>query len=92
MKTANTRLVAIVIVIVGVIVMVMVIVILVIVITITIMVMIIVKTNQDWTMMSLRFELHLLTHAFRRDVNDTARPTGLSCQDCQAGPGIGQAG
>mmetsp|Transcript_74141 Transcript_74141/g.206076 ORF Transcript_74141/g.206076 Transcript_74141/m.206076 type:complete len:881 (+) Transcript_74141:79-2721(+) len=28
---------------------------------------------EDWTMMSLRFELHLLVHAFRRDVNDPDR-------------------
>ncbi|CAE8594858.1 unnamed protein product [Polarella glacialis] len=28
---------------------------------------------EDWTMMSLRFELHLLAHAFRRDVNDPDR-------------------
>mmetsp|Transcript_45538 Transcript_45538/g.105569 ORF Transcript_45538/g.105569 Transcript_45538/m.105569 type:complete len:925 (+) Transcript_45538:75-2849(+) len=25
---------------------------------------------EDWTMMSLRFELHLLLHSFQRDVND----------------------
>jgi len=29
---------------------------------------------EDWTMMSLRFEMHLLTHAFRKDVNDADRP------------------
>jgi len=28
---------------------------------------------EDWTMMSLRFELHLLTHSFKRDVNDQDR-------------------
>eukprot|EP00408_Alexandrium_pacificum_P067235 CAMPEP_0171179032 /NCGR_PEP_ID=MMETSP0790-20130122/13051_1 /TAXON_ID=2925 /ORGANISM="Alexandrium catenella, Strain OF101" /LENGTH=889 /DNA_ID=CAMNT_0011643959 /DNA_START=48 /DNA_END=2714 /DNA_ORIENTATION=+ len=28
---------------------------------------------EDWTMLSLRFEIHLLTHAFRRDVNDADR-------------------
>merc|ERR1719382_573232 len=28
---------------------------------------------EDWSMMSLRFEIHLLTHAFRRDVNDPDR-------------------
>uniref|UniRef100_A0A7S1WDV0 B30.2/SPRY domain-containing protein n=2 Tax=Alexandrium catenella TaxID=2925 RepID=A0A7S1WDV0_ALECA len=28
---------------------------------------------EDWTMMSLRFELHLLAHAFRHDVEDTER-------------------
>jgi len=28
----------------------------------------------DWAMLSLRFELHLLAHAFRRDVNDEERP------------------
>eukprot|EP00928_Gymnodinium_smaydae_P072685 TRINITY_DN55_c0_g1_i1.p1 TRINITY_DN55_c0_g1~~TRINITY_DN55_c0_g1_i1.p1 ORF type:complete len:891 (+),score=345.70 TRINITY_DN55_c0_g1_i1:63-2675(+) len=29
--------------------------------------------NEDWVMASLRFELHLLAHAFRRDVNDPDR-------------------
>jgi len=28
---------------------------------------------EDWTMMSLRFEMHLLAHAFRRDANDPDR-------------------
>lgn len=28
---------------------------------------------EDWSMLSLRFELHLLVHAFRRDVNDPDR-------------------
>merc|ERR1740121_290766 len=28
---------------------------------------------EDWTMMSLRFELHLLAHAFERDVKDPDR-------------------
>jgi len=28
---------------------------------------------EDWTMMSLRFEIHLLVHAFRKDVNDPDR-------------------
>eukprot|EP00449_Zooxanthella_nutricula_P026642 CAMPEP_0198529256 /NCGR_PEP_ID=MMETSP1462-20131121/25646_1 /TAXON_ID=1333877 /ORGANISM="Brandtodinium nutriculum, Strain RCC3387" /LENGTH=808 /DNA_ID=CAMNT_0044259097 /DNA_START=1 /DNA_END=2423 /DNA_ORIENTATION=+ len=28
---------------------------------------------EDWTMMALRFELHLLAHAFKRDVNDPDR-------------------
>jgi len=28
---------------------------------------------EDWTMMSLRFELHLLAHAFRHDVDDPER-------------------
>lgn len=28
---------------------------------------------EDWTMMGLRYELSLLTHAFRRDVNDSDR-------------------
>jgi len=28
---------------------------------------------EDWTMMSLRFEIHLLTHSFKRDVNDPDR-------------------
>jgi len=28
---------------------------------------------EDWTMMSLRFELHLLAHAFRHDVDDNER-------------------
>merc|ERR1712137_314795 len=30
-------------------------------------------TFDDWTLMTLRFELHLLTHAFRRDVDDPER-------------------
>lgn len=30
-------------------------------------------TFEDWTMVSLRFELYLLTHAFRKDVNDPDR-------------------
>jgi len=30
-------------------------------------------TFEDWTMMSLRFELYLLIHAFRKDVNDPDR-------------------
>merc|ERR1711920_441678 len=30
-------------------------------------------TSDDWAMMSLRHELHLLTHAFRRDVDDPER-------------------
>jgi len=28
---------------------------------------------EDWAMMSLRFELHILAHAFKRDVNDPER-------------------
>lgn len=28
---------------------------------------------EDWTMMSLRFEMHLLAHSFKRDVNDMDR-------------------
>merc|ERR1712039_1152625 len=28
---------------------------------------------EDWTLLSLRYELHLLVHAFRHDVNDTDR-------------------
>jgi len=28
---------------------------------------------EDWTMMQLRYELHILVHAFRRDVNDPDR-------------------
>merc|ERR1712048_820452 len=28
---------------------------------------------EDWAMMSLRYELHLLAHAFKRDVNDPDR-------------------
>merc|ERR1712135_255560 len=28
---------------------------------------------EDWALLSLRFELHLLVHAFRRDVNDPER-------------------
>lgn len=30
-------------------------------------------SHEDWAMMSLRAELHLLAHAFRRDVNDEDR-------------------
>merc|ERR1712113_1101477 len=30
-------------------------------------------SQEDWAMMSLRHELHLLTHAFRKDVNDDER-------------------
>lgn len=30
---------------------------------------------QDWALLSLRFELHLLVHAFRHDVNDPERLT-----------------
>eukprot|EP00928_Gymnodinium_smaydae_P012777 TRINITY_DN1465_c0_g1_i1.p1 TRINITY_DN1465_c0_g1~~TRINITY_DN1465_c0_g1_i1.p1 ORF type:complete len:1023 (-),score=217.72 TRINITY_DN1465_c0_g1_i1:114-3182(-) len=30
---------------------------------------------EDWALMSLRFELHLLVYAFRRDVNDPDRPS-----------------
>jgi len=30
--------------------------------------------NEDWTMLSLRFELHLLAHAFKRDCCDDERP------------------
>jgi len=33
-------------------------------------------TFEDWTMMTLRFELHLLAHSFRRDVADPER-TGI---------------
>jgi len=29
---------------------------------------------EDWTMMSLRVEFHLLAHSFRKDVNDPDRP------------------
>lgn len=29
---------------------------------------------EDWTLLSLRYELHLLVHAFRRDMNDPDRP------------------
>merc|ERR1712207_129901 len=36
--------------------------------------------HEDWTMMALRFELHLLAHAFRRDVNDQERP-GIHVDD-----------
>merc|ERR1712151_88365 len=28
-----------------------------------------------WTLLSLRFELHLLIHAFRKDLNDADRPS-----------------
>lgn len=30
---------------------------------------------EDWALLSLRFELHLLVHAFRHDVDDPDRPT-----------------
>lgn len=30
--------------------------------------------HEDWTIMSLRFELHLLAHAFKKDVKDADRP------------------
>mmetsp|Transcript_55488 Transcript_55488/g.162098 ORF Transcript_55488/g.162098 Transcript_55488/m.162098 type:complete len:831 (-) Transcript_55488:87-2579(-) len=30
---------------------------------------------EDWALLSLRFELHLLVHAFKHDVNDPDRPT-----------------
>jgi len=30
--------------------------------------------REDWMLLSLRFELHLLVHAFRRDLNDAERP------------------
>merc|ERR1712187_1105158 len=29
---------------------------------------------EDWVLLSLRFELHLLAHAFKRDLNDPDRP------------------
>jgi len=29
---------------------------------------------EDWTMMTLRFELHLLAHSFKKDANDPQRP------------------
>merc|ERR1719454_814554 len=29
---------------------------------------------EDWTLLSLRFELHLLAHAFRKDLDDPERP------------------
>jgi len=32
-------------------------------------------TYEDWTLLSTRFELHLLTHAFKKDVNDPERPS-----------------
>eukprot|EP00927_Polykrikos_kofoidii_P041707 TRINITY_DN3554_c0_g3_i1.p1 TRINITY_DN3554_c0_g3~~TRINITY_DN3554_c0_g3_i1.p1 ORF type:complete len:1017 (+),score=238.02 TRINITY_DN3554_c0_g3_i1:76-3126(+) len=32
-------------------------------------------TYEDWMLLSLRFELHLLVHAFRRDVDDPDRPS-----------------
>merc|ERR1740121_1744341 len=28
---------------------------------------------EDWTMMTLRYEIHLLTHSFKKDVNDPDR-------------------
>merc|ERR1719329_587840 len=31
-------------------------------------------TFEDWALLSLRFELHIVVHAFRRDVNDPDRP------------------
>ncbi|CAK9102094.1 unnamed protein product [Durusdinium trenchii] len=31
--------------------------------------------HEDWTLMSLRFELHLLCHAFQHDLDDPERPT-----------------
>merc|ERR1711920_60049 len=30
-------------------------------------------TQDDWVLMGLRYELHLLSHAFRKDVNDDER-------------------
>merc|ERR1719195_1432023 len=30
-------------------------------------------SGEDWTMMALRFEIHLLCHAFRREANDPDR-------------------
>jgi len=30
---------------------------------------------EDWTLLSVRFELHLLAHAFKKDVNDPERPS-----------------
>jgi len=32
-------------------------------------------TYEDWTLLSVRFELHLLVHAFKKDVNDPERPS-----------------
>jgi len=32
-------------------------------------------TYEDWTLLSVRFELHLLAHAFKKDVNDPERPS-----------------
>ena len=29
---------------------------------------------KDWTLLSVRFELHLLAHALKKDVNDPERP------------------
>merc|ERR1712217_689849 len=30
---------------------------------------------EDWTLLGLRYELHLLVHAFKRDLDDADRPT-----------------
>jgi len=32
-------------------------------------------SHEDWTLANLRFELHLLVHAFARDLNDPERPS-----------------
>merc|ERR1712000_38797 len=32
-------------------------------------------TYEDWTLLSVRFELHLLAHAFKKDVDDPERPS-----------------
>merc|ERR1712217_602210 len=37
-------------------------------------------SDADWEVMALRFNLHLLVHAFRRDVNDPER-TGIKLAD-----------
>ena len=31
-----------------------------------------------WVLLGLRFEFHLLAHAFKRDLNDADRPGSLS--------------
>merc|ERR1712232_97851 len=30
---------------------------------------------EDWTLLATRYELHLLLHAFKKDLNDTDRPS-----------------
>jgi len=35
-------------------------------------------TSEDWMLLSLRFECHLLCHAFRHDLNDSDRPSFIA--------------